>query len=108
TSYGRVRRAYLGLVTQQRRISNQLAEALGSERPFAVEIVAVEPGEPSARAGIRAGDIVVAVNGQKVSGIDDIQRALTLWSIGEPITLTVVRNGNMIDITVLPGEAAAA
>lgn len=108
TSYGRVRRAYLGLVTQQRRISDQLAETLGFDRPFAVEIVAVEPDEPSARAGMRTGDILVAVNDQKVSGIDDIQRALARWSVGQPITLTAIRNGNTIDVTVLPDEAHAA
>lgn len=108
TSYGRVRRAHLGLVTQQRRIDHQLADTLGFDKPFAVEIVAVEPHGPAAAAGIRAGDILIAVNGRRVSGIDEIQRALTKWNLGQQISLTVLHNDKLVDIVVMPDEAAAA
>ncbi|HZD59990.1 MAG TPA: trypsin-like peptidase domain-containing protein [Anaerolineae bacterium] len=107
-AYGRVRRAYLGIATQQRSLDPQFAWALGLDEPFGVEIMAVEPGGPSARVGVRAGDLIVAINGQKVSSIDDIQRALSKWTVGQQVTLTIVRGQHQMDITITPGEAAAA
>lgn len=106
--YGKVRRAHLGLVTQQRQLNPQFAQYLGLDKPFGVEVVAIEPGSPSEMAGVGAGDLIVAINDQKVTDIDDIQRNLAKWTIGQSIKLTVIRDRHQIDIMVRPVEAEAA
>lgn len=66
-----------------------------------VEIVRVMAGTPAEQAGLREGDHVIALGGQPVQRIDDF-RTLTQQHAGQPITVTVLRDGQQIDLTVTP------
>ena len=50
-------------------------------------------------------DLVVAVNGQPVSGMADLHRFLTEWPIGKALRLTLIRGKDLLELTVRPSEA---
>lgn len=104
--YGHVRRGYLGISGRQRPMTRRLIRFHNLTTERAVEIIGIESGAPAEKAGLRAGDLVVAMNGHDVQSIDDLHRMLTEWTPGEKITLTVVRGKEKLTIDVLPVENA--
>jgi S1-C subfamily serine protease len=101
-SEGRVRRAYLGLAGGSRPLPPRLATKLG--RRSAVEVVEVVEGSPAAVAGLRPEDLIVALDGAEVRGVDDIQRLMTAERIGSTVTATVVRQERELSVTLVPIE----
>jgi serine protease Do len=104
-SEGRVRRAYLGLAGGSRPLPPRLAARLG--RRTAVEVVEVVEGSPAALGGLRPEDLIVAIDGGEVRGVDDIQRLLTAERIGETVTATVVRQEHELLLPLVPVELEA-
>jgi S1-C subfamily serine protease len=101
-SEGRFRRAYLGIAGGPRPLPPRLARELG--RGTGVEIVEVVEGSPAAKAGLRAADLIVELNGIAVAGVDDLQRLMAGELIGESVTLETVRNGKRFPIELVPVE----
>ena len=101
-SEGRFRRAYLGIAGGPRPLPPRLARELGRET--GVEIVEVVEGSPAARAGLRAEDLIVELNGVAVAGVDDLQRLMAGELIGESVTLETVRDGTRTKIELVPVE----
>jgi S1-C subfamily serine protease len=104
-SEGRFRRAYLGIAHGPRPLPPRLARELG--RRTAIEVVEVVPGSPAAKAGIRPEDIVVAIDGRPTESVDDLQRAMTAETIGRDIATTVIRHGQLLELTLVPEELGA-
>src|SRR5205814_2391527 len=77
---GRFRRAYLGIAGGPRPLPPRLARELG--RKSGVEVVEVVAGSPAERAGLRAEDLVVSVDGTAVTQVEDVQRLLVGDRIG--------------------------
>ena len=102
---GRVRRPYLGLVGQARPLGRRLARLHNLDNAYAVEIVSLEPRAPASAAGLREGDLVVAVNGRTTTSVDDLHRFLANWTIGRPVSITVVRGVERISVDVIPTES---
>ncbi|MFC1850525.1 S1C family serine protease [candidate division CSSED10-310 bacterium] len=103
--HGRVRRGYLGIVGFQRVLDRRLVRYLNLEEDHAIELVTVDPKGPSQPAGLRAGDLLVALNEKTVTSIDDVFRFLAEWAIGEPVTLLVIRGKEPVALVVTPVEA---
>jgi S1-C subfamily serine protease len=101
-SDGRVRRAYLGLLGGSRPLPPRVAGRLG--RRHGIEVIEVVEGSPAARAGLRAEDLLVELDGVVLADMDDLQRVMSDERIGRPLAATVVRRGEMRRITVTPGE----
>src|SRR6266581_4349755 len=80
---GRVRRAYLGVVGGTRRLPSALAERLG--RPSGLEVIQLLDASPAALAGIRAGDLIVSLDGRPIAGVGDLQRTLVGDLVGRSI-----------------------
>jgi S1-C subfamily serine protease len=99
---GRVRRAYLGISGGPRPLPPRLAAELDRQR--GIEVVEVVSGSPAARAGIRAEDILVEVDGVPVSGMDDLQRLMDGSAIGRTMPIRVHRNGRSITLELTPIE----
>jgi S1-C subfamily serine protease len=99
---GRVRRAYLGLVSTPTPLAPEVAERLGARR--ALRIVEVVTGAPADRAGLRPGDVVVTAGRAPVSDAQSLQRLLFAEAIGRPLPVTVLRNGAMVDVIAVPAE----
>lgn len=99
---GRVRRAYLGLVSTPAPLPAGLADRTGRRR--GLRIVEVVPGAPADRSGLRRGDLVLEAGHRPVADAQSLQRLLFTEAIGEPLPMTVFRNGAMVDVIALPGE----
>ena len=102
---GRYRRAWIGIAGGPRPLPPRLAAAL--EQRGGVEIVEVVADSPAARAGLRAEDLIVAVNGSAVTGVDDLMREVSGELIGESVRLDVIREGKQHAVDVVPVELAA-
>jgi S1-C subfamily serine protease len=102
---GRVRRSWLGIVAQNRRIDPRVRRHLDLLQESGVEVMSVEPSGPAASAGVRDGDIVLALDGRPVQSVDDVHRTLTQWPVGKPLPLAALRRTERVDVVALPTEA---
>jgi S1-C subfamily serine protease len=115
--YGRVRRATLG--AEGRPLWPELAQALGLKVDQGILIERVEPGGPAAQAGIRGGDrpgrqglqqlrvggdVLIAIDGKAVTSQMDLNLMLNRSWPGNTVTLTIVRDGQKMNIPVKLGE----
>jgi S1-C subfamily serine protease len=104
-AHGRVRRASLGLTAQTRPLDRPLGRRLGVTDPHVVEVVAVEPTGPAARAGLRQGDWLVSLDGRATTTVDELHRCLAAAVIGVPLAVGVIRDGNLRQLAVTPTES---
>ena len=102
---GRFRRAYLGIAGGPRPLPPRLARTLG--RTSGVEVVQVVEGGPADRAGLRAEDLIVELDGSAIEGMDDLQRVVVNELIGRTVRAGVVREGREIEIELVPAELEA-
>ena len=93
----------LGIAAQTLPLPRHLAVALGVG-PRAVRIGEIEPNGPADQAGMKTGDILVAMEGQAVTGADDLIRLLGADKIGRPVEFTVLRGGRLERMSVTPRE----
>ncbi len=103
--YGRVRRGYLGITARQRPVGRRLLRFHGLKGDLAVEAVSVAGDSPAGLGGVQAGDLIVAIDTQAVSSVDDIHRFLSEWPIGQAVTLSVIRGKEKLEVAVTPIEA---
>jgi serine protease Do len=102
---GRVRRAYIGIVGGSRPLPPKIATRLGRDK--GIEVVEVVAGSPAARAGLRPEDLIVAVDGEPMSDVGDLQRLMVAERIGQGIEVEVVRDGSQIKVDLIPRELDA-
>jgi serine protease Do len=103
---GRVRRAWIGIAGGTRPLPPRVAAAIGRDR--GVEVVEVSPASPAAAAGLRPEDLVVAIDGVPVRGVDDMHRVLTADHIGRRSELTVMRGSGERRLAITPRELPVA
>jgi len=101
---GKVRRAYLGLGAQSRPLGRRTQRYFGLGQKTGVEIVSVESQGPAFKAGLRIGDIVVALDGQEVASVDDVHHRLVGLPAGSRVTLSILRDGERRAMDVITGE----
>jgi S1-C subfamily serine protease len=99
---GRVRRAYIGIAGGPRPLPPQARSRLG--RNGGVEVVEVVEGSPAERAGVRAEDLIVELDGQPIERVDEVQRVMTGQAIGQPIAVQVLRGERQLDLEIRPVE----
>jgi S1-C subfamily serine protease len=101
---GKVQRAYLGLAGQVRPISRRLQRFHDLTTATVVEVVSVEDGGPAKRAGLRRGDLIIALNGIGIATVDDVHRLLAGQSPGIQVTLSILRGGKRKELQIITGE----
>jgi S1-C subfamily serine protease len=99
---GVFRRAYLGVALGERPLPPRLARELG--RSDCVEVVEVVEDGPAYGAGLRVGDLIVALAGQPVEDVPTLQRLLVADLIDAPVAVTAVRADRTLELTLVPAE----
>lgn len=69
-----------------------------------VLIVRVVPNSPASEAGLRAGDVITAIEGEAIANTSDVQERVSGRSVGEDLDLKVQRDGRSLDLTATLGE----
>ena len=91
TKYGEVRRGRIGLTTQD--LTPELIKSLPAPLSTGAVVVEVVKGSPAEKAGLRVGDVIVAVNGRTVRGSPDLRNQIGLTPVGSEVDFKVVREG---------------
>ncbi len=99
---GRVRRAWLGIAGAQAPLPPSLAAKVG--RRTGLRVAQVMSGSPAEAAGLYAGDVVVAVEGEAVPSSTALQQRMVEDAIGRRVEITVWRNGALVDVVAIPRE----
>src|SRR4051794_26350004 len=99
---GRVRRAYIGIVGGSRPLPPKIAKRLGREK--GIEVVEVVAGSPAGRAGLRPEDLIVAVDGEPMGDVGDLQQLMVAERIGREVEVEVVREGASLKLDLIPRE----
>jgi serine protease Do len=93
---GHVDRGKLGLLFQP--MTSDLAKALGLPAPKGALVAELEPGGPAERAGIKPGDVIVAVNGTAINHAEELPRNVARNAPGSQIKVTLLRSGKTVDV----------
>lgn len=96
--FGEVRRGQIGI--QISDLSPELAKNLGIGQNNGAVIQRVNKGSPGEKAGIKAGDVAIALNGVPLKGSNDLRNRVGLTQVGTGVTLTVIRDGEKKDIKI--------
>jgi S1-C subfamily serine protease len=102
--HGRVRRAHIGIAAQQFALSRRRRHAAGLTQESAVMVASIESGSPAERAGLNAGDVILALDGMAITGADDLIRVLAGDKIGRTVELEVLHNGSRRLLSLVPQE----
>jgi S1-C subfamily serine protease len=101
-SDGRVRRAYLGIAGGPRPLPPRARGQF--DMKSGVEVVEVVAGSPAAQAGLRPEDMIVEVDDTPVPSVSDLQRLMVADLIGKRVPLTIVRDGRVQRLELVPVE----
>lgn len=103
---GFVSRGWLGVIIQD--VTRELAESLNMERPEGALISQVMEDSPAERAGIKVGDVIVEFNGQPIARSARLPPIVGMSRVGKDVELDVVRDGKVVNLTVVLGELPGA
>ena len=103
---GRVRRGYLGIAGQSVPLLRRVTRFHRLTQLGGVLVTSVEANAPAANAGVREGDLIVALDGAPVESLDDLHRLLTETRIGTTATVTILRNAARLTVDALIQERA--
>jgi serine protease Do len=101
-SHGKVVRGYLGLYPQD--VTPALAKQFGLSQPSGALVGEVEPDTPAARAGLKRGDVIVAMNGQAITSANDLRLRVSEMAPGTTVKLQISREGKTQDVNVALAE----
>lgn len=101
--FGEVQRGRLGVIIQD--LTPDLAEALGVAAQSGAIVSSVEPGTPAEAAGLAAGDVIVAVNGETVEGSADLRQRIGLRRPGEEVEIAFVRDSDTQSVEIALADA---
>ena len=97
-SFGEAKRGWLGVQIQD--LTPEFSESLGFDSTDGAFVASVLPSSPAAKSNIQAGDIIVEFNGKKISSFKDLPKVVAETPIGSEVSVSIWRNGGLIEITV--------
>ena len=95
---GTVTRGFIGV--QMQPVTKEIAEAIGLKEPKGALVAEALKDGPAAKAGVRTGDTIIAVNGEPINEAKDLSRKVAQVAPGKTITLTVWREGKERTVTL--------
>ena len=101
---GRIRHGYLGVGLQPVTIPANLRSKLGSPQETGLILLSVEVDSPAERAGLQVGDILVALDGNPVTDVEDLQHSLRGDMVGRTVPIIVLHGGEHIEGEIAVSE----
>ncbi|RPI20637.1 MAG: PDZ domain-containing protein [Acidobacteria bacterium] len=101
---GKIRRSYIGVIGQDVPLGRRLVRFHSLIAPSGILVHSLETESPAARAGVTTGDVIIGLDKQPVSGVDDLHRILTEEKVGVVTTVTLIRQGRKLDLAIVPAE----
>ncbi len=92
----RPERGYLGVSLQP--VEEDIATAMGIPKDVGEIVRTVQPGEPAAKAGIRQGDVIVAINGKEVTPDQTVSYLVANLPVGSRVPVTIIRGGKRMNV----------
>jgi S1-C subfamily serine protease len=102
--HGRVVRGYLGLHGRSVPLPQAVADKYNLKKSNAVEVMAIEPDGPADQAGILEQDLIVALDDEPATSVDDLHKLLMRLPVGIPATVTLLRGDRRLERMVVPAE----
>jgi S1-C subfamily serine protease len=102
---GRIKRSYIGVEAQTTPLHRRLVRFYDFANESGVFVMSIDDGSPAQKAGVREGDVIAALDGKPVAGVDDLHRLLTDARAGVSNTLTVLRHTEKLELHVIPAES---
>src|SRR5713226_3300939 len=102
---GRIRRSFIGVSAQSVPVHRRVVRFYDLPKESGALVLSVEENSPAERAGLRDGDVIVALEGKPVAGVDDLHRVLTDVRVGVGCVLTVMRQTEKLELRIVPEEA---
>ncbi len=100
--YGKPKRGWLGVTIQD--VDNKTAKALGLPKPYGALVASVIEGEPADKAGIKSGDVIIAVNDHTIKNGRDLTRVIGRFLPGKKVKITLWHRGKIKEVWVKLGE----
>jgi len=101
-SKGKVTRGYMGILPQE--LTPEMAKAFGVPNTHGVAVANVVGDSPAAKAGLKTGDVITAVNGTTVEDVNSFRLQIAGFAPGTTVHLKVDRNGQNLDLAVALSE----
>jgi Do/DeqQ family serine protease len=101
--FGEVKRGMLG-VQLANQFTPEIAESLGLQNAKGALVSQVVDGSPAAKAGIKAGDVIVSINGKTVANATELRNTIGLLRIGDKVEVSLIREGGPRRVTAVVGE----
>jgi Do/DeqQ family serine protease len=105
-SKGTVSRGWLGVSIQP--VTEDIAASFGLKKAAGALVNEVVAGSPAAKAGIKQGDVVVAVDGNEIKEVSQLQRLVGDLSVGKRVEVRVFRDGKVLKLPLVIGSAESA
>ena len=101
--FGEVKRGMLGV--QGGEVTSELAEALGYESSKGAFVSQIVPDSAADKAGLKAGDIIVSINGKRIDTFSELRAKVATLGAGKQIELGIIRDGKSKNFDVTLGES---
>lgn len=102
---GTIQRGWLGIGIQE--LDSDLAHSFKLAQPTGALVRSVEPNSPAARAKLKAGDVILSFGGAKITRSAELPPLVASSDIGQPVPMTVLRNGKEQEMNIVIGTLAA-
>ena len=103
--YGRIRRGYIGIAAQNAPIHRQIVRFYDLPSEKGVLVIGVEKNSPAQRAGLQLGDVIIQLNAQPISTVDDLHKLFNEELINVQSTVTIIRHTEKINLPITPEES---
>lgn len=102
---GSVARGFIGVQIQP--VTDQVAEAIGLKEARGALVAEAQGDGPAAKAGVRRGDTILAVDGEKIADAKALSRKIAKYAPGQKASVTLWREGKSRDVTIEIGRQQA-